>query len=325
VSETASPVRRSRRGRLARIAAALAVLLAVAGYVVVQVVIGGRPPRCTVSATDSSESGADGEGGTYEMSPEQAANAATISAVGTTRDMPERAVTIALATALQESALRNLRHGDRDSLGLFQQRPSKGWGTADQIVDPVYAAGQFYEHLSEVPGYSRLPLTVAAQRVQRSAFPQAYAKHEPDATLLAAAFTGRAAAVLTCPAPKGTAAGDPAKVRAELVRAFGPGVLSGGRVPDGAGAPHAAEISVPVVAMPGAAGGSHGEMVDGNPAQRGWELAHWAVAQASVLRIDRVAYAGRVWSARDADEGWQRADGGAKAADSADVRIHTAQ
>ncbi|WP_063798087.1 hypothetical protein, partial [Streptomyces sp. 150FB] len=224
MSETVTP---SRRGRFLRLALAFVVLLGVTAYVVVQYVTGGGgPPRCTVRATDPSDSSAsgpesDGDGATYEMSPEQAANAATISAVGTTRGMPERAVTIALATALQESALRNLNHGDRDSLGLFQQRPSKGWGTAAQIVDPVYSAGQFYDHLATVPGYSRLPLTVAAQRVQHSGFPQAYAKHEPDATLLAAALTGRAPAVLTCSAPTGTAAGSPAKVRAELVRAFG--------------------------------------------------------------------------------------------------------
>lgn len=81
-------------------------------------------------------------------------------------------MTIALATALQESALRNIDYGDRDSLGLFQQRPSQGWGTPAQIMDPVYSAGVFYDRLAEVPGYSRLPLTVAAQRVQRSGFPR---------------------------------------------------------------------------------------------------------------------------------------------------------
>ncbi len=69
-------------------------------------------------------------------------------------------MTIALATAMQESQLRNIGHGDRDSVGLFQQRPSQGWGTFEQIQDPVYSAGRFYDHLAEVPGYSRLPLTV---------------------------------------------------------------------------------------------------------------------------------------------------------------------
>ncbi|MGC3001562.1 hypothetical protein ACPF8X_25125, partial [Streptomyces sp. G35A] len=181
-----------RHGRLFRFGAALVVLLAVAGYVVVQYVTGGPGgPGCRVVS-------GKGDGATYEFTPEQAVNAATITAVGTARDLPERAVTIALATALQESALRNIDYGDRDSLGLFQQRPSQGWGTPQEIMDPAYAAARFYEHLVKVPGYTRLPLTVAAQRVQRSGFPQAYAKHEPDATLLAAALTGRSAATLTC-------------------------------------------------------------------------------------------------------------------------------
>jgi len=92
--------------------------------------------------------------------------------------MPERAVTIALATALQESALRNLDHGDRDSLGLFQQRPSQGWGSPAQVTDPNYSARIFYDRLLQVPDWEDQPVTVAAQTVQRSAFPSAYAKWE---------------------------------------------------------------------------------------------------------------------------------------------------
>ncbi|WP_322726616.1 heavy metal transporter, partial [Streptomyces spongiae] len=215
-----SPPPRRRRGRLLRRWSAFTVLLALAGYLTMQYLTGGSgAPRCEVVS-------GKGDGASYEFTPEQATNAATISAVGTSRGMPERAVTIALATALQESALRNITHGDRDSLGLFQQRPSQGWGTEKQIMDPVYSAGEFYEHLAKVPGYSRLPLTVAAQRVQRSGFPQAYAKHEPDATLLAAALTGRSAATLTCEGrPGATTEGGPDAVRAALVRDFGRGVL----------------------------------------------------------------------------------------------------
>ncbi|WP_335940571.1 hypothetical protein [Streptomyces sp. PTD5-9] len=215
--------RRFGLGRLFRVAAALVVLAALGGYVLIQYITGKAVAQgCTVESAD----GSSGKNRTYRMSLEQASNAATISAVGTSRGMPERAVTIALATALQESGLRNIEHGDRDSLGLFQQRPSQGWGTEAEIMDPVYSAGQFYRHLAEVPGYSRLPLTVAAQRVQRSGFPQAYAKHEPDAALLAAALTGRTPATLNCNPPRvtGTVA-DAAKVRTELVRDFGKDVL----------------------------------------------------------------------------------------------------
>ncbi|MDX3059889.1 hypothetical protein PV394_32955 [Streptomyces sp. NE06-03E] len=290
-----------RRGRLLRVAAALAVLVALAGYLAVQYLSGNKgSPRCTVGPADG------GEGRTYELSPDQAANAATISAVGTTRGLPERAVTIALATALQESALRNLDHGDRDSLGLFQQRPSQGWGTPAQIMDPVYASGKFYEHLAEVPGYSRLPLTVAAQRVQKSGFPQAYAKHEPDATLLATALTGRAPASLTCSvqAPSAEGPGDAAEVRSDLVRAFGKDVLPSA---GSAGSSAAGTVSVPVRAG------------DGSTSQHGWELAHWAVARAGTLRITEVSYAGRVWTS---DTGWrtERKESGATT-----VRMRLAQ
>ncbi|MFJ1545318.1 hypothetical protein [Streptomyces sp. NPDC088246] len=295
---TVSPARRhTGRSRLFRIAAAFVVLAALGGYLAVQYISGSKVTEgCTVESAD----GSAGQGRTYRMSPEQASNAATISAVGTSRGLPERAVTIALATALQESGLRNIEHGDRDSLGLFQQRPSQGWGTEKQILDPVYSAGEFYRHLAEVPGYSRLPLTVAAQRVQRSGFPQAYAKHEPDAALLAAALTGRTPAALTCTPPRTTAAkADAAKVRAELVRAFGKDVLPAEkRSPkDGTGAAGASAtstVSVPVRAARAAG--------DDDSARRGWELAHWAVAQSEALRLDEVAYAGRVWKA---GSGWR--------------------
>lgn len=282
------------------------MLAAVAGYLTVQYVSGGRgSDQCTVRSAD----------GTYRLTPEQAANAATISAVGTRRGMPERAVTIALATALQESALRNIGHGDRDSLGLFQQRPSQGWGTAEQIMDPVYAAGKFYQHLAEVPGYSRLPLTVAAQRVQRSGFPQAYAKHEPDAALLAAALTGRTPAALDCEPPRTTGGtGDAAKVRAALVDAFGKGVLPSGAAGKGpsAGGAGADALTVPVRA-------DRRAERDGVP-QRGWELAHWAVAQSEALGIDEVAYGGRVWAA---GEGWRtdREAARLRASDTGEVRL----
>ena len=115
------------------------------------------------------------------LSAEQLENARTIAQVGVDRGLPERAIVIALATAMQESTLRNLDYGDRDSLGLFQQRPSQGWGTPEQVQDPVYAAGKFYDGLVQVPGWDTGELTVVADAVQRSAFPRAYQKHEPMA------------------------------------------------------------------------------------------------------------------------------------------------
>jgi hypothetical protein len=108
----------------------------------------------------------------------QMANARTIVAVAQLLQLPPRAAVIALATAYQESWLRNLNWGDRDSLGLFQQRPSFGWGTPKQILSPAYAAAAFYAPLVQLPNWQRLPVTVAAQSVQRSAFPHRYARWE---------------------------------------------------------------------------------------------------------------------------------------------------
>ncbi|PWI11880.1 heavy metal transporter [Streptomyces sp. NWU339] len=335
------PLPSKRRGRLFRFGAASVVLLGVAGYLVVQYDSGGGSgPGCRVVS-------GKGDGATYEFTPEQAVNAATITAVGTARELPERAVTIALATALQESALRNIDYGDRDSLGLFQQRPSQGWGTPEEIMDPVYSAEKFYEGLEKVPGYTRLPLTVAAQRVQLSGFPQAYAKHEPDATLLAAALTGHSAATLTCKGRPGTTrAADAEAVRAALARDFGGGTLkpAGAEVSDTADppAPSPSPSSAAAAPLADADVDSDGRTVtlsvraDADAGQKagaqGWQLAHWAVANASELHIERVAYAGREWTAGGADNQWRVLDGstdgkndGKNTEAAGEVRITTAR
>jgi hypothetical protein len=138
----------------------------------------GSPPvpgRCTVAGVSS------------PLTAEQVANAATIAQVGRDRGLPERAIVIALATAQQESRLRNLDYGDRDSLGLFQQRPSSGWGTPEQVQDPVYAAGKFYDHLVNVPGWETGDLATVSDAVQHSAFPRAPGQWEELATKLAVA------------------------------------------------------------------------------------------------------------------------------------------
>lgn len=126
------------------------------------------------------------------LSEAQERNAATIITVGQNMNLPTRGWIIAVATAMQESHLQNLpdlgKSNDHDSLGLFQQRPSQGWGTPAQILDPTYAATKFYTKLLTVKDWQSLPLTEAAQAVQRSAFPDAYAKWEPDATQLVGAL-----------------------------------------------------------------------------------------------------------------------------------------
>src|SRR6478672_111582 len=137
-------------------------------------------------------------GSTMTLRPDQAANAATIADVARARGLPQRAVVIALATAQQESGLRNLPYGDRDSLGLFQQRPSQGWGTPAEVQDPMHAAGRFYDHLVRIPHWQSGELTVVAQAVQRSAFPRAYQRWEPMAQALTKALKGSRLGRLTC-------------------------------------------------------------------------------------------------------------------------------
>ena len=127
-------------------------------------------------------------GSSVTLSSEQATSATAIADVARDRGLPDRAVVIALATAQQESRLRNLDHGDRDSLGLFQQRPSQGWGTEAQVQDPGYAAGIFYDRLVQVPGWETGRLTEISQSVQRSGFPEAYQQWEPMASALTAAL-----------------------------------------------------------------------------------------------------------------------------------------
>ncbi|MEU2868690.1 NlpC/P60 family protein [Streptomyces olivoreticuli] len=123
-----------------------------------------------------------------ELPAEQIPNAKTIVATGVAMHIPDRGQIVALATAMQESRLRNLDYGDLDSLGLFQQRPSAGWGTPAQVRDPVYASTKFYKALLEVHGWEQMTVTQAAQAVQRSAFPDAYAQWEPLARALQSAI-----------------------------------------------------------------------------------------------------------------------------------------
>ena len=144
-----------------------------------------QPQASAPPAPDPSARGTTTEPTVAGWDAEQISNAATIVQVGAQLNVPPRGWVIAVATAMQESSLRNLGNqgsaNDHDSLGLFQQRPSQGWGTPAQILNPVYAATQFYSHLLDVSNWQDLPLTVAAQDVQKSAYPDTYATWEDDA------------------------------------------------------------------------------------------------------------------------------------------------
>lgn len=272
-----------RRRRLRRTGAVGVLVLLVGGAAVVVAVRGGdvtgARPRCTASA------GGDEHG----LTADRAAVAALITARSQARGLPPRAATIAIATAIQESGLRNLDHGDRDSLGLFQQRPSQGWGTPEQVQDPLYATEAFYDGLVEVEGYASMDVTVAAQEVQRSGFPTAYADHEPEARVLASALTGHSAASLVCRLPEVRAGGTP-QVPGEQ------GLTPRARtVVEEAAAQLGEQDLAPVDAgTPGTVlERSYGEDDDG--VRAGWALAHWAVARAVGTDVVEVATDGRRW------------------------------
>ena len=150
------------------------------------------------SVTDSCQVVGQTTGTVYALQPQQLLNASIITDVAMRRGLPEQAVIIALATAEQESKLKNLDYGDADSVGLFQQRPSQGWGSAEQILDPVYSAGKFFDALVKVRNWEGLTVAAAAQAVQRSAFPDAYTSWQPLGTALGAALTGLTLTQLTC-------------------------------------------------------------------------------------------------------------------------------
>ena len=208
---------------------------------------------------------------------DQAANASTIAAVALRRRLPERATVIAYATALQESHLRNLESGDRDSVGLFQQRPSQGWGTARQLQDPVYATGRFFGALVKVKDYTGMPVHQAAQKVQRSADGNAYAEHEEDARTLAAAFTGRTPASVRCwyPPNKRKKTSDTRAALAELRTTL--------KLRD--------DDEAALTASTGRAG---------------WTMAGWLVAHAQLYGLREVRYSGRHWRASDGHSGWTK-------------------
>lgn len=135
-------------------------------------------PGCTIT-TEAEE---------FSLDSEQSANAATIAAVAYRRGIPERAITVALTAAQQESKIRNLDYGDRDSLGIFQQRPSQGWGDRTTILDPVRSTSRFYSALLAIPDWEKMPLAQSAQEVQRSAAGSAYEKWEGRAIALTQAL-----------------------------------------------------------------------------------------------------------------------------------------
>lgn len=209
---------------------------------------------------------------------ERAANASTIAWESVERGLAPRAATIAIATAIQESKLQNINYGDADSIGLFQQRPSQGWGTEEEILDPVYSTNAFYDALVEVDGWQDGVITEVAQTVQRSAFPTAYADHEAEGRVMASALTGETAAAVTCDVDAPTGAGDASALADEL---------------QGLG-------------MQASSTGASQVTVTGGDVSEAWAIAGWAVTHAQGRQITSVSVDDLVWNRDDNPDVWSR-------------------
>lgn len=288
MAKRARPEEGKRRGaRL--VTGVLVVALGLGGYAAYRIVSNklNPPAQCTATLAGT---------GSVNLGLDQADSAATIVAVAQGRSLPKRASIVALATARQESKLKNIPYGDRDSVGLFQQRPSQGWGSVQQIEDPVYAAGSFYSALVKVNGWETLAVTVAAADVQHplEEYRGLYAQWEPMATIIAGALTGAPGASMTCSAgtdaakaPVQAVGSDGMTKRAsDLGAALAYGYSGGTHASTSAAPPYTHSADGLTVSLQLSTASA--------AAQQGY--ATWAVARASTLGVDRVQYSDEVWT-----------------------------
>jgi hypothetical protein len=252
----------------------MAVIVVLGGYIAYQ----RLQPLLSGSGCTAASGGKD-----IPLGTGQAGIAATIAGVAQREALPARAVTVAYAAALQESKLQDLTYGDRDSVGVFQQRPSEGWGPRRELENPVYATSKFFGALVKVPRYRRIPVYQAAQDVQHSADGFAYAQYGSMAAQMTVAFTGQDPHAVWCWYARkisGTARTDAAST--ELAQTFGP--------------------------QRARARADPGLIVQVTGARRGWVIAAWLVSHAQQYRISYVAYAGYRWTAADGTRGWAASD-----------------
>ena len=260
----------------------LALVLVVAGYFIYHsfrnVTSPPPPPGCQVGTGVQA----------VDLAPEQAEVASTIAGVAARHRLPRQAVTIALAAALQESKLHNLDYGDRDSVGIFQQRPSEGWGSATELQDPIYATTKFYAALLKVHGYTKMPVDQAAQAVQHSADGSAYQQWTDIAGQLTGSFTGKSPHTVSCwytPSGQANLAGMEKQVR----QTFGP----------------TGRKAVVVRITTARSAKKNVAILHVQPAA-GWTVAGWLVAHAQVYHLSQLRYAGFSWKAANGTMGWQR-------------------
>ena len=226
--------------------------------------------RCVATANNSST----------VVDLDQAHFASIIAGLSVRRGLPPRAASIAIVTAYQETGIRNLTYGDRDSVGLFQQRPSQGWGTKQQLLDPEYATGKFYDALVKIKNWETDDINDVAQKVQRSGHPEAYRDHEADARVLASTLTGQSPAGFSCLDRSGTP-GDVKALRSSLQRTFG-------KIDDSA--------TGSVVS------------IRASSSRRAWAYAHFTVANAQLYGVTTVKIGNRLWQTQDFNlPDWQEA------------------
>lgn len=242
------------------------VLLLVAAFVVVGA-------RALLNAIGNDSVATVCRTGDYSVTPPQASVAATMTGVVLQRGLPERAAVLTLAAGLQESKLRNIASGDgdRDSVGVLQQRPSQGWGTEEQLSDLHFATGAFLDALVKIDNWQTGPLTKVIQAVQISAVPNGYAQHEGQAQALADALTGKTPAGITCSYPKPTSVTPTADIAFRLAQDL------------------PARTPTTTATTVTAAGAS-------------WATAAWFVANGEQFGLESVSYAGRKWTRTD---GWK--------------------
>jgi hypothetical protein len=222
------------------------------------------------------------------LDTQQAGIAATIAGVAHQQSMPRAAVTIAYATAMQESKLHDLTYGDQDSVGVFQQRPSQGWGPARKLENPIYATTKFFRALKAVHGYQTMPVYQAAQAVQRSADGSAYIQYERMAAEMTSAFTGQRSHAVYCwslgPSPRHP---DVDAITEGLGSTFGPATARMART-----------------------GTAHTMLVPIGGTKLGWEVAAWMVTHSSKYGIHQVWFDGYQWRTAAGAKGWVK-DAGA--------------
>lgn len=217
--------------------------------------------RCVATAGDQS----------VTLDLDQAHYTSIIVGLSVRRGLAPRAASIAMATAYQETGIRNLDYGDRDSVGLFQQRPSQGWGTEEQLMDPYYATGKFYAALVKVKDWETGDITEVAQEVQRSGYPDAYRDHEADARVLASTLTGQSPGGFSC-LERENHAGDAKGLVSALRKAYG-------------------NVSV----------NTDGSVITATASgdARAWAYAHFAIANATLYGVTEVQVEDRVWRTQD--------------------------